>query len=73
MARPTRVEAAGPPEAALTDCGVPWPRLTTEREDIIPAGVAVGSYLENGELIDRLQFGLAGRDRNSGWVDGHRT
>jgi hypothetical protein len=42
------------------------PRLTTEREDIIPAGVAVGSYLENGELIGRLQFGLAGRDRNSG-------
>ena len=50
-----------------------WPRLTTEREDIILEGVGVGGYLENGELIDRLQFGLARRDWNSGWVGGHRT
>ncbi len=42
------------------------PRLTTGREAIILEGVAVGSYLENGELIDRLQFGLARRDWNSG-------
>ncbi len=42
------------------------PRLTTEREDIMLEGVAVGGYIENGELIDRLQFGLAGRDWNSG-------
>jgi hypothetical protein len=49
------------------------PRLTTEREDIIPAGVAVDGYLKNGELIDRLQFGLARRDWNTGWVNGDRT
>ncbi len=42
------------------------PGLTTEREDIILEGVAVNGYLENGELIDRLQFGLARRDWNSG-------
>jgi hypothetical protein len=42
------------------------PGLTTEREDIILEGVAVDGYLENGELIDRLQFGLARRDWNSG-------
>ncbi len=50
-----------------------WPRLTTEREDIILEGVAVDGYLENGEPIDRLQVGLARRDWNSGQVDGHRT
>ncbi len=43
-----------------------WPRFTTEREDIILEGVAVGGYLENGELIDRLLFGLVMRDWNSG-------
>ena len=42
------------------------PGLTTEREDIILEGVAVGGYLENGELIDRLQFGVAKCDWNSG-------
>ena len=36
-------------------------------------GVAVDGYLKNGELIDRLQFGLARRDWNSGWVNGDRT
>ncbi len=41
------------------------PRITAEREDIICEGVAVSSYLENGELIDRLQIGLAWRDWNS--------
>ena len=41
-------------------------RPTTKREDIILEGAAAGGYLENGELIDRLQFGLARRDWNSG-------
>ncbi len=41
------------------------PRLTTEREDIILEGLAAGRYLENSELIDRLQIGLAWRDWNS--------
>ncbi len=66
MARPTRVEAAGPPEAALTDRGFPWAQAYHRARDIILEGVAVGSCLENGELIDRLQFGLARRDWNSG-------
>ncbi len=43
-----------------------WPRLTTEREDIVLEGVAVDGYLKNGELIDRLQFGLSWPDWNSG-------
>jgi len=43
----------------------PGPRFTTEREDIILEGLAAGRYLENSELIDRLQIGLAWRDWNS--------